>query len=159
MCSREQSALHWATLFNSVHPTQRAHTATHSQRHEACKHTVTHTHACSHATDTHHGQANTHTPNHANPEAEDIFCHWCLSTDINHRRVKCLCELHVYRGFFFLSGSWLCPCAVYTVYYHSALCVLFISASQRLEGIKKLLWSYLTRLMIHMIMWIKKNNC
>lgn len=131
MCSREQSALHWATLFNSVHPTQRAHTATHSQRHEACKHTVTHTHACSHATDTHHGQANTHTPNHANPEAEDIFCHWCLSTDINHRRVKCLCELHVYRGFFF--SIWfviMSLCCVYSILPQRTVCALHLSQSK-----------------------------
>lgn len=118
-------------MFNSVHPTQSAHTATHSQRHEAYKHTVTHTHACSHATDTHHGQANTHTHNHANPEAEDIFCHWCPSTDINHRRVKCLCGLHVYRGFLF--SIWfviMSLCCVYSILPQHTVCAPHLSQSK-----------------------------
>lgn len=156
----EQSALHWVTLFNSAHTSRRSHSHNRTQPEAggAQTHAAMHALAVVHA-DTLHGHANAH--ERAHPEAEDIFCHWCLSTDINHRQGKCLCVLLMLAGLQdFYSVLWLCPrlhmqyiTTAYSIH-HSPMCVLFTSSWERLAEINIFLWSFLTRIIIHMIMWI-----
>ena len=126
----EQSALHWVTLFNSAVHTDRG-TFTRAQPHTARgarhvnTHSCTHMLAVKHAADTQHGRANTLKREH--PEAEDIFCHWCLSTDINHRQGKCLCALlMLYTGYLFCSRIMSLCCiyitTAYCIHHPSGMC-------------------------------------
>ena len=109
--------------------------------------------------DTQHGRANT--LKRAQPGAEDIFCHWCLSTDINHRQGKCLCVLlnagqSIHRKSILFQDYVL----VLHIYYHCIRLisplehVLFTSSRQRGARINILLWSFLTRIITHMIICI-----
>lgn len=86
----EQSALYWVTLLNSAHTSWYSHTRTCTQPEAWGMQTHNHAHMLKVV------HADTH--KRAHPVAEDRFCHWCLSTDINHGQAKCLCVLLMLAG-------------------------------------------------------------
>lgn len=128
-CQSSQPCTEWPCLIQQCTQTVAlSHVHSHTEP-EARKHTHSCTHmlAVKHAADTQHGRANTLKREH--PEAEDIFCHWCLSTDIkNHRRGKCLCALlMLYTGYLFCSRIMsLCCTYITTAYITPQACALHL---------------------------------